>query len=118
MKRVYFLSTCNTCQRIMAQVPGIERFEQIDIKQQNISEEDLDKAAKVAGSYEGVFSKRARKFRAQGLHEQTLQEADYKSLILNEYTFLKRPVFFLDDQVYIGNSKKVVNQLIEDVTGA
>lgn len=64
-----------------------------------------------------MFSKRARKFRGEGWHEKKLTDKDYRKLILSEYTFLKRPVFFVDDKVYIGNSKKVVNQLIEDLNG-
>jgi arsenate reductase len=37
-----------------------------------------------------------------------LQEKDYKKLILNEYTFLKRPIFVINDKIFIGNSAKVV----------
>lgn len=96
----------------MSRIPDLDSFEQIDIKASNISEEDLDKAAAKKGGYEAVFSKRARKFRSNKLHEQTLQENDYKQLIISEYTFLKRPVFFVDDQVFVGNSTKVVDQLI------
>jgi arsenate reductase-like glutaredoxin family protein len=43
-----------------------------------------------------------------GLHEQTLTEKDYRKLILEEYTFLKRPVIIADDQIFIGNTAKVV----------
>lgn len=115
MKRVYYLSTCDTCSRILSRIPDLESFDKVDIKTSNISEEDLDFAAAKAGSYEALFSKRARKYRANKLHEQKLQEKDYKRLILNEYTFLKRPVFFVDNQVYIGNAAKVVDQLISDL---
>lgn len=62
----------------------------------------------LAGSYEALFSRRAMKFRSMGLHEQNLEETDYRRLILEEYTFLKRPVLLLDDQIFVGNSKKVV----------
>lgn len=99
----------------MESVPGIEHFEQINIKEQNISPKDLDRAAAYAGSYQAVFSKRAMKFRAQGLSEKVLSEDDYRHLILEEYTFLKRPVFFVDNKVYIGNSKKVIERLIENI---
>ena len=40
--------------------------------------------------------------------EKELSEKDYKDLILDHYTFLKRPVLVLDDQIFVGNSKKVV----------
>lgn len=113
MKRVYYLSTCDTCKRIMSGVSDIESFDQIDIKIQPISAADLDKAMKAVGSYEQLFSKRARKYKSEGYKEKTLTEADYKNLILQEYTFLKRPVFFIDDEVFVGNSKKEVARLYE-----
>lgn len=117
MKKVYFLSTCDTCARIMGEIKDLSSFEKIDIKQNNITEEDLDTAAQFAGGYENVFSKRARKFRSEGWNEKDLSDADYRKLILQEYTFLKRPVFFVDDQVFIGNSKKVVASLNDYLNG-
>ena len=41
-----------------------------------------------------------------GLDKQTLQEADYRRLILEEYTFLKRPVIVIDEEVFVGSTKK------------
>ena len=61
-----------------------------------------------AGSYEALFSRRAMKYRAMGLHEQDLTEEDYRKLILEEYTFLQRPVIFVGDDIFVGNSKKNV----------
>jgi arsenate reductase len=34
-------------------------------------------------------------------------------LILDEYTFLKRPVIIIDQEIFIGNSKKSVEALKE-----
>lgn len=113
MKKVYYLSTCDTCARIMNQVSDIDSWEKVDIKTSNISEADLDLIAASKGSYEGVFSKRARKFRGEGWNEKTLSEQDYKKLILNEYTFLQRPVFLIDDRVFVGNSKKTTQALLD-----
>jgi len=48
------------------------------------------------------------KYRSMGLNEMTLTEADYKKYILEEYTFLKRPVFIIDNAIFVGNSKKNV----------
>ncbi len=117
MKKVYYLSTCDTCTRIMNQVPGIESFEKIDITKTSISEVDLDKAAELSRGYEQIFSKRARKFRGEGHHERKLSEQDSRSLMLQEYTFLKRPFFFVDKEVFVGNSKKVVAALIDYQNG-
>jgi len=99
----------------MNQIDSIDEFEKIDIKAQNITGSDLDQAALASGGYEQVFSKRARKYRGEGWHEKELTEQDYRKLIMSEYTFLKRPVFFANEHIYVGNSKKVVNQLIADL---
>jgi arsenate reductase-like glutaredoxin family protein len=53
------------------------------------------------------------KFRAMGLHEQQLTEDDYRRLMLEEYTFLKRPFIILGDQVFIGNAKKDVEAAVK-----
>ena len=108
MKKIYHLSTCNTCQRILKELNDGEGFELQDIKTEPMTARQVDEMKDLAGSYEALFSRRARKYRAMGLHEQNLTESDYRRLILEEYTFLKRPVILIDDQVFIGNSKKVV----------
>lgn len=108
MKKIYHLSSCTTCQRIIGELNGLEGFEFQDIKEQNISGEVLDRLRDQEGSYEALFSKRAMKYRGMGLHEQELTEADYRRLILEEYTFLKRPVIIIDDEAFVGNTKKTV----------
>ncbi len=109
MQKVFFLSTCSTCQRILKELaPLLEGFELQDIKQEPISAEALDWLRQRVGSYEALFSRRARKFRALGLHEQSLDEADYRRLILEEYTFLKRPVIVAGEEVFVGSGKKEV----------
>ena len=108
MNKIYHLSTCNTCQRIIKELGGEEAFELQNVKEKHINATELEQFKAVAGSYENLFNRRARKYRAQGLHEQELSEADYKKLILEEYTFIKRPIVVIGKEVFIGNSKKVV----------
>ena len=72
------------------------------------NKEELEKMFAISKSYEALFSRRAIKYKTMGLKEKTLTENDYKNLILNEYTFLKRPVFINDHEIYIGNSKKTI----------
>ena len=76
-------------------------FEKVDIKLRSLSFSEIDQMRDLAGSYEAVFSKRAIKYKA--LKDQSLQESDYRKLIHDEYTFLKRPVFIVDEQIFIGN---------------
>ena len=73
--------------------------------------EQVDEMAKLAGSYEALFSRRAMKFKSMGLKDKNLKETDYKNLIVEEYTFLKRPVFVIENEIFIGNSKSVVDQV-------
>ena len=113
MNKIYHLSTCSTCQRIIGEVGDVLGFELIDIKEQSIAAADLDMAAEQLGSYESVFSKRAMKYRSMGLNEMDLTEDDYRRYILEEYTFLKRPLFIIDGRAYAGNSKKLVASIKE-----
>ena len=62
----------------------------------------------MSGSYESLFSRRALKYKALGLKDKTLSETDYKNFILEEYTFLKRPVIIINNAIFVGNSKKTV----------
>ena len=79
-----------------------------DIKHEPITEEQIDEMITLAGSAEALFSKRARKYKELGLKDKTLNDSDIRALILEEYTFLKRPVLIHEGTAYIGNSPKVV----------
>lgn len=108
LNKIYYLSTCSTCQRIMKEVGIDDKFEQQDIKTDNINESELDAIAAQVGSYEALFSKRAMKYKSMGLKEKNLTEMDYRQLMLDEYTFLKRPFILIDGEVFVGNSMKTV----------
>jgi arsenate reductase (glutaredoxin) len=110
MKKIYHLSSCDTCQKIIKETGAAAVCSLQDIKTDNINAKDLDWLAQKIGSYEALFSKRALKFRAMGLHEKTLTEQDYRQLILAEYTFLKRPVIVIGDTVFVGNAPKTVSE--------
>ena len=86
-----------------------------DIKFEKMSSEQLDGMKKMAGSYEALFSRRAMKYKELGLKDQQLDEKDYRKLILEEYTFLKRPVVILNNKIFIGNDKKTVAALKTEV---
>ncbi|HOZ95493.1 MAG TPA: ArsC/Spx/MgsR family protein [Niabella sp.] len=114
MNKVYYLSTCDTGKKIFEAVnlsfdlPG---FTFQDIKTEKITPEQLDEMKSMAGSYEALFSRRAIKYKEWNLKDQSLQESDYRNYILQEYTFLKRPVVLLNQQIFIGNDKKNVAAL-------
>lgn len=116
MRSVFYLGTCSTCTKIIKELNLSKDFELRDIKKSPMSEEEVDLMAKMAGSYEAIFSRKAMKYRALGLHEKQLSEKDYRQYILQEYTFLKRPVCILDDKIFVGNTKKVVSELAETLS--
>lgn len=109
MKRIYHLKTCSTNQRILKEL-NTDQFELVNIKEQNIDADTLDWLAKKEGSYESLFSKKATKYKEQGLKDKNLSEQDYRQLMLEEYTFLKRPFIINEDAVFIGNAKEVVEK--------
>jgi arsenate reductase len=110
MNKIYYLSTCDTCKRIMKET-GVEGFELIDIKFQSIDPNDLDAAQSQLGSYEALLNKRAVKYRQDGLHLRTLNESEVRQVILSEYTLLKRPLYLIDGRAFAGNSKQTVEAI-------
>ena len=113
MKKIFHLASCSTCQRIISELGGPNDFELQNIKEEKISGKQLDAMREKVGSYEALFSRRAMKYKSMGLKERNLTEQDYRGLILEEYTFLKRPVIIIEEEVFVGNSKKVVEAVKE-----
>lgn len=110
MKKAYYLKTCDTCKRILKEV-NTDGFELQEIKSNPVTENQLQEMYALTKSYEDLFNKRARLYKSEGLKDKNLTETNFKELLLKEYTFLKRPVFIVDDEIFVGNSKKVVESL-------
>jgi arsenate reductase len=112
MKKIYCLSTCDTCKEILKDIEAKKKgFELQDIKTEKITPQQLEEMKKMAGSYEALFSRRAMKYKELGLKNKQLTENDYRNYILEEYTFLKRPVAILDNKIFVGSEKKTVEEL-------
>src|ERR1700742_4886374 len=110
MKKIYYLSTCSTCARILKETHLEKKgFPLQDIKTEKITPAQLDEMAKLAGSYEALFSRVALKYKS--LDPKPSTEKEYRKLILNEYTFLKRPVVISGENIFIGNSKSNVENI-------
>ena len=84
-----------------------------EIKSQPLTEDDLGEMYKLTGSYEALFSKKSTQIKARGIDVKALGEEDFKALILDHYSFLKRPVFVTTNDIFIGNDKKNVERLYE-----
>ena len=108
MKKIYHLANCTTCQRILKELKPGKDFILQDIKIEPITEKQLEEMKQLTGSYESLFSRIAMKFRAWKLNEKSLSEKGYRKYILEEYTFLKRPIVIIGIKIFIGNSSKNV----------
>ncbi len=114
MDKIYHLSSCTTCRRILQEIHADKKGIVLqDIKGEKITPAQLDELKEKAGSYEALFSRRAIKYKEMGLKDEQLTEADYRRLILEEYTFLKRPVVLAGDRIFIGSEKKTLTALKE-----
>ena len=114
MKKVYFLQTCDTCRRILKEI-NLEGFDKHEIKTNTITVSQLEEMYSFSNSYEALFNKRAKKYKSMGLKNEVITEDDYRQFILEEYTFLKRPVFLVENDIFIGNSKKEIDRLKEKI---
>lgn len=102
----YYLSSCDTCKRIMKTLALTDDITQIDIKKNPLTAKQLEALYQLSGSYEALLNKRAQKLKE--IDKSTLDEAKIKALLLSHYTFLKRPVLLYQNKLYIGNAKATI----------
>jgi len=111
MNKIYYLASCDTCRKIIKSLPKDNNLVFHDIKQNPITEAELEEMYKLARSYEALFSKKAQLYKSMDLKNKSLTEDDYKKYILEHYTFISRPVFIIDEKIYIGNTQPVTLQV-------
>lgn len=111
--KIYYLATCSTCRKIIKSLPNSDKLIFIDIRENPIKEKDLEELYQLSGSYESLFSKKAQLYKAMDLKNKNLTEQDYKKYLLEHYTFLSRPVFIIDDKIFIGNGQKNILDIVK-----
>ena len=104
----YYLSSCSTCKKILKTLPLTANIKQVDIKKNPLDEFQIEQLYKLAGSYEALFSRRAQLYKKRNLKDQKLSETEYRQLLLEHYSFLKRPILYYDKHIFIGNSPVIV----------
>lgn len=109
--KIFYLASCDTCRKIIKALPNSDALEFHDIRQNPITEQELEELHSLSGSYEALFSKKAQLYKVLDLKNKSLTEADFKKYLLEHYTFLSRPVFIIDGKIYIGNSPKNINEV-------
>lgn len=112
MDKIYYLASCDTCRKIIKSLPENHNLSFHDIKQNPITETELEQMRELSGSYEALFSKKAQLYKSMDLKNKNLTEDDYKKYILEHYTFLSRPVFIIKNKIYIGNSQQNMHQVM------
>ena len=111
--KIYYLASCDTCRKIIKSLPKNANLEYHDIRQNPITVQELEEMHSLSGSYEALFSKKAQLYKSMDLKNKSLTEIDYKNFILEHYTFLSRPVFIINDAIYIGNSQKNIIDVLK-----
>ncbi len=116
IERFYWLPYCSTCtkaeQYLLERGAKIERY--IHVKEEPVPKEEIEELSRLIGGVGKLFSKRAMKYRAWGLHEKSLSDADMLNYMHQEYTFIKRPVLVTKDQrVLAGFSAKQYDALLK-----
>jgi len=114
MRKIYYLKTCSTSLAVIKET-GIDQrelqFIMQNIKEEKITAAQLEEMKRMTGNYEQLFSRRAQKYKERDLKNKKLGEKDYRNLILEEYTFLKRPVVIIGENIYTGSEKTTVRAL-------
>ena len=82
----------------------------IDIKKNPLNVSQLEELHSISGNYEVLCSRRAQLYKQRDLKNKILSEETLKQLLLEHYTFLKRPVLIYDKILFIGNSAAVVEK--------
>jgi len=116
MNKIYYLASCDTCRKIIKSLPKNADLVYHDIKQNPITESELEELHQLSGSYEALFSKKAQLYKSLDLKNKNLTELDYKKYLLEHYTFLSRPVFIINNKVFIGNGPKNIHEALQALT--
>jgi arsenate reductase-like glutaredoxin family protein len=115
MNKIYYLSTCDTCKKILAQINDTSKFELIDIKSNPLTEAQVEEMCGYTKSFEKLFSKRAQLYKQLNLKEANLDEAGFKKYLLEHYTFLARPVIIYNNEIFVGNAAKTIDSMLAKV---
>ena len=111
MKVFFYLKSCDTCKRIINELNLSSDIDLIDIKTNPLNKKELKTIRSLCNSFEELFNKRAQLYKQRNLNLKILSESDYEKLILEHYTFLKRPVLLYGKNLFIGNSKMTIEKI-------
>lgn len=111
----FHLSTCNSCKKTMKSLSLPNSFNKINIKENPITKIQLKELYNYTKSYEKLINKRSQLYTKRKIKNIELKDNDFKHLLLEHYTFLKRPLMFYNNKLYIGDSEKIIEELQKDL---
>lgn len=115
MNTFYYLSSCDTCKRILKTLKLGDDIQLVDLKTQPLTKVVLEDIFQHTDSYEALLNRRAQKLKE--IDKSSLTEEKIKMLLLSHYTFIKRPILHYNNQWFIGNAKATVQAAKEALDG-
>ena len=109
MNQFIYLSTCDTCKRILKDVNLPKDITLRDIKKNPLKPNELKSFKNITGTFRSLLNNRAQKLR--NIDTETLSEEKIFSLLSEHYTYLKRPILHFNGQLLIGSSKKNIEAI-------
>jgi arsenate reductase len=112
---MYWLPHCTTCQKAVQYLEkkghSVATFR--DLKGDPLDRKEVERLAKLVGGADELFSRRARKYRSMNLSERELSSDEMIQLMIDDYTFIKRPVLLCDKRALSGFSTKSYDSFLE-----
>tara|TARA_Y100000768_G_C23411980_1_gene422148 strand:- start:122 stop:463 length:342 start_codon:yes stop_codon:yes gene_type:complete len=109
MNQFIYLSTCDTCKRILKDVNLPKNITLRDIKKTPLKPNELKSFKNIAGTFRSLLNNRAQKLK--NVDKSILSEEKIFSLLKEHYSYLKRPILYFNGQLLIGNSKKIIEEI-------
>lgn len=112
---LYQLTHCSTCQRTAAELASRgARFESRDIRKHPLSRTEVSNLARLAGGADKLFSRRALAYRRRNLHERSLAPEEMIDLMVEDDTFIRRPVILQGERVLPGCTARQLDGFLQD----
>ncbi len=109
MNQFIYLSSCDTCKRILKEVNLPNDIILRDIKKTPLKPNELKSFKNITGTFRSLLNNRAQKLK--NIHKSVLSEEKIFSLLNEHYTYLKRPILYFNGQLFIVNSKKNIEEI-------
>lgn len=112
---LHWLPHCTTCQKAVQYLEkkGYAVAEFRDVKSDPLDRKEVERLSELVGGADELFSRRARKYREMNLSERELSSDEMIQLMVEEYTFIKRPVLVSDGRAVAGFTSKSYDSFLE-----